>query len=371
MHRNWLVVALAVVCVWAPGSSRGAAAAQGGRTMRLKRVSSVDRQGMRTEAFSLLVPMGWTFRGGVFWPLQNPAMPANCAFTVTSGNSFERLECFPSGAHFWSTNRMLLSNFPPGSKYLGSEVRAPMSPADYLRQVVIARNRNNVGQLRVVDARPLPKLARQLARAQQASPGAQSSAAAAKVRVEYNQVGFAVEEEFYCVIETYSFPVRTLYGVTTSTNWTASYVFSFKAPKGHLAGNAERFWVMIRSFRINPQWFNKYQQVINTLVQQKIREIRHIGQISRIIAQTNDEISDMMMRSYQQRSAVYDRLADQFSQYIRGVDAYYDPVNQRRVDLPAGYDRGWTNGLGEYVLTDDPNFNPNLDSNQNWTPMRR
>ena len=240
-----------------------------------------------------------------------------------------------------------------------------------LQRVVIPQFRKNVANLRVVGAQPLPNLARQLGAGQQTAPGVRSAATAGKVRLEYQLAAWPMEEELYAVVETHTYPLQTLQGVCTNVSWVASYLFSFRAPKGQLAGNAEKFWVMARSFRPNPQWFNKYTQLVNMLVQRQIQQIRQIGEISRIISRTNDEISDMIMRSYKQRSAVYDRLADQFSQAIRGVDAYYDPTSQGRVELPGGYDRVWSNGLGDYVLTDDANFDPNVDSNQNWTPLRR
>jgi hypothetical protein len=29
----------------------------------------------------------------------------------------------------------------------------------------------------------------------------------------------------------------------------------------------------------------------------------------------------------------------------------------------------WANNLGEYIVTEDPGFNPNIDSNLHWEPM--
>ncbi len=68
---------------------------------------------------------------------------------------------------------------------------------------------------------------------------------------------------------------------------------------------------------------------------------------------------------------MYDRLSERFSQNIRSVDAYYDPVSERSVELPAGYQNAWVNGLGEYVIAEQGDFNPNIGSNQNWQRMER
>jgi hypothetical protein len=39
------------------------------------------------------------------------------------------------------------------------------------------------------------------------------------------------------------------------------------------------------------------------------------------------------------------------------------------VELPAGYGHAWANNLGEYIVTEDPTFNPNVDSNLHGEPM--
>jgi hypothetical protein len=41
------------------------------------------------------------------------------------------------------------------------------------------------------------------------------------------------------------------------------------------------------------------------------------------------------------------------------------------VELPSGYNNAWCNNRGEYILVDDPNFNPNESSNLNWVPMKK
>lgn len=90
-----------------------------------------------------------------------------------------------------------------------------------------------------------------------------------------------------------------------------------------------------------------------------------------MISQTHDQISREMMDSYNQRQAVYDRLSDEFSRHIRGVEEYYDPLQGGSIELPAGYSNVWANGNGEYILTEDPNFNPAVGSNLHWERIER
>jgi len=55
---------------------------------------------------------------------------------------------------------------------------------------------------------------------------------------------------------------------------------------------------------------------------------------------------------------------------MRGVDAY-QAVSGAQVELPTGYQQAWGNALGEYILSNDPFFDPNQVSSQTWTQLHR
>ncbi|MCD6385786.1 hypothetical protein J7M23_08415 [Candidatus Sumerlaeota bacterium] len=338
---------------------------------RFKTFIYIDRQGIGIEAFRLLIPSDWKFEGGIRWLLDNPGMPAVVSFRIRNPEGTEELEVFPNQPFFWTDNQMLLYSFPIGSRYFGSEVHPPVGVLEALKTIVLPRFRGDVYNLRIVNEQILPELAKSLAQVTPAQPGVCTSVEGAKIRIEYQKDNKWFEEEMYGVVETVSFSMQMLTGSVTNTNWMVDYLFSFKAEKGKLEPASELFQTMISSFRINPQWFNKYNQVVQFLVQHQIQQIQHIGQLSRIISQTNNEINDMIMDSYNQRQAVYDRISENFSQYIRGVDEYYNPLEQQSVELPTGYDNVWANSNGEYILSDDPNFDPNIGSNLTWHKLER
>ena len=340
-------------------------------TFRMKTIKHIDSQGMGIEAFRMLAPSDWQFEGGIQWLLDNPAMPAVAAFRISNPAGTEEFEAFPNHMFFWSNSQMLLSMFPTGSRYLGSEVHQPLTPTDFLQKILIPRFRGNVSNLRVVEVKQLPELARQLGAGTQSQPGVSVSADGGKVKIEYQLNGRWMEETIYAVVESMSYPIQTMYGTAVNTNWLGEYLFSFKAEKGKLDASSKLLQTMVTSFRLNPQWFNKYSQLVEYLIQNQIKRIQTIGQISRIVSQTSNEISDMIMKGYEDRQAVYDRLSTDYSQTIRGVDEYYDPVAAKPIELPLGYDQAWTNGLGEYVLSDDSGFDPNIGANQNWQLMRK
>lgn len=48
-----------------------------------------------------------------------------------------------------------------------------------------------------------------------------------------------------------------------------------------------------------------------------------------------------------------------------------DPNSGESVELPNGYAKAWSTPLGDYIISDDPDFNPNRESSQTWTPLER
>jgi len=92
--------------------------------------------------------------------------------------------------------------------------------------------------------------------------------------------------------------------------------------------------------------------------------------MGQIYAQVGREMRQENLDLFYANQAVHDRLTTDWSRTIRDVDGFYDPHREEVVELPAGYGNAWANNLGEYVLTEDPNFNPNIGSNLHWEPMK-
>jgi hypothetical protein len=339
--------------------------------VKFKRYSFIDRQGTGSEAFSFLMPVDWIFKGGLIWITDNPGMPATAAFTVSNTKGAEEFEVFPNQPFFWSTNQQLLNMFPIGSKYFGSEVKPILNATQAIHQVVLPRFRNNVGNLRVIKDESVPELAKAIGSKINQEGGVISKTDASKVRIEYTLAGKSMEEEIYTVVESYSFPIQVWGSLKYNTNWTVDNIFSYKAEKGKLEASSKIYETMTYSFQVNKYWYNKYVQLVEYLIRGQIQQIHSIGEFSRKLAQMSDEMREDNLRSWEDRQAVGDRIAEDFSQYVRGVDEYYDPIEDKPVELPSGYDNAWTNANGEYIISDDPNYNPNIGSNLNWEQMKK
>ena len=363
-RQAWLSVLIAAVlattsCSRAESGKRTA----GGDVLRFKTFRVMDRPDMiGGEAMSLLIPAAWEGEGSVAWRL-HPTMPAGALIRVRNPNGPEAFESWPAQPYSWG-GMLAMTGFPEGSNYLGNEVRPPPANAfEYLERYVLPQVRAGI-QLRVADRAEMPELANAI-RAQNAAEGnlLPTEVSAGRVRVEYELDGKLVEEDFYCSLNKIFLPGGNM------VIWIADQLGAMRAEKGRLDGQAKILQTMVSSIRLNPQWLNRYQQLVEALTAYQNRQIANAGVISRIISQTHEEISASRQQAYEQRQASMDRINENYSQYQRGVDEYRNPDTGTRVELPSGYTHAWRGLNGEYLVTDNPNFNPNVELHGDWTAL--
>ncbi len=337
------------------------------RGLRMKLISCQDPEGTRLEVFRMLIPVGWQSQGGCRWLLDNPGMPAVISFQVWNPQGAEAFEILPNMNFTWSHNPLATAMYPPGSRYFGAEVSQPVTIRDAFRRYVLPRYRGTVSGLRITKEEAVPDLPRLV---KSDAPLTGNHAEGGKVRVEYTWQGYQFEEEIYGVVEVFRAPIASLMGTNEILIWFIDYLFSFRAAAGRLDASAGLFMAMLQSFQTNPQWYAAFKSIAQAMAQQQIQRIHHVGQIGQILAQTGREIREQNLQDFYSRQAAYDRISVEQSRQIRDMDGFYDPHREEVVELPAGYGHAWANNLGEYVLTDNPNFNPNIDSNLHWEPMQ-
>ncbi len=361
----WLSVGV-FLCAAAMSCTRaGSGEAPAGNVLRFKTFHVTDRPDMiGGEALSLLIPAAWEGEGAVAWRL-HPTMPAGAVIRVRNPAGLEAFEAWPAQPYSWG-GMLAMTGFPEGSNYLGNEVRPPPATVfDYLERHVLPQVRAGV-RYQVAARVELPELA-DAVRAQNAAGGnfLPTEISAGRVRIEYELDGHPVEEDFYGTLNKTFLPAGNM------VFWIADQLGAMRAEKGRLDDQAQILQTMVSSIRLDPRWLNRYQQLVEALTAYQNQQIANAGVLSRIISQTHDEISDSRRQAYEQQQATMDRIHANYSQYQRGVDEYRNPDTGARVELPAGYSRAWRGPNDEYVVSDNPNFNPNVELRGDWSPLTR
>jgi hypothetical protein len=321
------------------------------------------------EAFRLLIPKGWQAEGAIKWS-SNVALPAQSRFRFYNPHGTEELDIFPTQSYFGTDNRVFLYTNPPGSYRFGTLVARPIDLSSAFSNFIIPNFRGNVSGLKVIESKEVPELEKLAVGIP--TQGVNSSAQAGKIRIEYSENGRQREEEMYAAVSQFviHMPGSLLSGNYFINYWYIDYIFSFRAEKGKLDSQSKVFQTMIYSMQVNPGWFAKVANVKETLAQMTIRRIKAIGRIGSIIAQAGSEMREDQQRAWEQRQQAQDRIAQNFSDYMRGVDRYNDPFAGKEVELPSGYGHAWANNLGEYIVTESPSYNPNVGSNLHWEELK-
>jgi hypothetical protein len=348
------------------------------------------------EAFAVILPSDWGFRGGINWRTERPLLPASLAFSVAAPGGSPALECFPDEAYFWVEGQGLLVPYDYGpqlreayaSEYQGYGMSQPMSAADYITGVVLPRYRSGITGLQIVDISPIgendfvPQLENQLSQRPSGLLARSTDIDAARVHVTYTENGRRFEEELMATIITDTFyttsEIEQMFGVRmVSTFWFADGLWSLRA-ENLSPENAKLLMTILSSFRWNPSWLENYSRLLANIWEQHLQGVRNRHGI---ITQTQEEVTQMISATFTNQDAAMERISDEWSRTIRSVELYdpnpglaeFETTGEPPVELPNGYDYAWTNRFGDYILTDSSSFNPNVDleTGYTWVPMRR
>jgi hypothetical protein len=355
-------------------------------------------EGLDAEAFNIVVPSGWQFQGGIIWREDRPLLPASLAFSVTNPNGSEGLECFADQAYFWVEAEGVYFPIDYGpeiralyaQQYKGYDARQPILAADYIKKVLIPQYRSSATNLSIESSTSLSNsvlvanLLNLLKQRPQGPFPESITVDAAEVHVKYKIGDKEFEEEFFAIIVVDSFYTtpemeQTMGARMNSTFWYASGLWSIKTETGKLSSDSAKLLMTIsHSFRWNPAWLEKYAELLTDLWQ---RHLKGLVDQHQALTQAQIEVERIISTTFANQEEVMERISDEWSRVIRGVEIYdespglsrFTVNDQLSIELPNGYDYAWTNGQGDYILTNNANFNPNIDlqTSHNWHQLTK
>jgi hypothetical protein len=325
--------------------------------MRFTRLSVKDPGINNIEAVSFLIPAGWRAEGGVQW-FPDFSVQANLLMKITDPQTGAAVEFLPVQNFTWLTQMVVPMN--PGTNYMGNILWQPiLDTAQFVQTFYIPNPLRHLQNARMIAKEDLPKVAAQVAQMH----GGQSSAKSGRVRYEYQAASQAWEEDIYVNLVYTPMQIGTLWSVTSA--------HSFRAPKGSLDRLTPVMNTTINTLRLNPEWYGGYMYVQKLFLDRMRQGIRSARALSETITRNSEEIRQMFSDSYRQRSESQDRISRSFTEYIRGVETYRNTYEDRPVQLPSGYANAWVNRSGEYILSPQAGFDPNVGSNVEWRRLEK
>jgi hypothetical protein len=340
-----------------PSGADAATKPASGAAMKFTRLSVKDPMAGNIEAVSFLVPVGWKAEGGVKWyPDHN--IQANLLMKIIDPQTGAAIEFLPSQWFSWPAATVMA--IPQGANYLGNVVWPPIHDVpEFIRTFYFSGALARLQTARIVANENQQKLADQMSR----EPGGPPLARCTRVRYEYQEGEHRWEEDVYITL-AYT-PTQI------STYWSVGRSYSFRAHRGQLDRLTPVMYTTIHSTRLSPEWYGYLNYVRRLFTDRMAQGIRNAGRISDTITRNTAEIGKMYEDSYRKANESQDRIARSYSEYIRGVETYRNPYEDRPIQLPSGYDGVWVNRSGEYLLSNQPGFNPNAGSTTEWRRMEK
>lgn len=305
-------------------------------------------------AGSFLKPTGWKVEGGLKWYpdfIHQVCMEVK----VSDPASAEQFEALPWSYAFWLTGARL----QPFTLYQGKLVHEPLLPADMIEKVTLPICRKGL-KVKIVKHHDMPEVAALCAKASGAKVRAVRS------RVEYEHGGKTVEEDFYLVLAYSSTNLGD--GSVATFWWPLLPPFALRAARGELDAATPRLLAVAYSGQANPKWLEGVTKVQGLFLERIGLAIKAAGDISTQTSANNDALIGLLRGAREAREAAQGRAAQNFSDYIRGVEGYTG--GGASYTLPSGYRQAWAGSNGQVILSNDPNYDPNVGGTTTWTNLR-
>jgi hypothetical protein len=331
----------------------------------MKLAQVVDRNGFEKPipSASLLVPADWQAQGATQWNPRDSCNTVSTSFKA-EGPDGRAFEVFPEFNWKWADNTAALKMDFAQKQQMGThgcDVMPPMSAAEYLRKNV-ARVRPGA---KVVSTEPLPKA---LAGLQQQARAAEQQAMQyglreriqpdlVRARLSYEGV------EEWIVVKTVTVAIAGPFGTNYSCSAAA---VAERAPAGQLESSEKLFDLIVSTIRVNPEWQQRMNN--NAQAMQQI-ELKGVRDRSAILSKSAEDIRNIQRQGYEAQQQSQDRISAQYSENIRGVETYRNPSSGETIELSNQYGNAWVNNRGEYLLSDQPGFDPSVALRENWTAL--
>jgi len=344
------------------------------RYFRMKRVQIEDEGNKVPGAVDLMIPTTWQFKGtirpmggmgGCFADFESVSVHAQSA---DGSMVFESAPDFTTQyADDPNTTRTMTQE---GQAFAKANIKPcpvmpPQRATDFLQKLIIPKF---YADKRIASVESYPDF-NQLLRQRLGLPlkdsgnQGQIRTDAARARLDFDRDGHSYEQWVTVAEWVRVYPS----GNGNVYDSHAIMMMSFSAPKGQLDSNEKLFKLMAFNITHEPAWDARINPMIAQLYrQQQIEEAKRsqiIAQFQQHVADTINQVTANSMRGANQAAFGAD-------QNIRGVQTFRNPQTGATFELSSLHDHAWLNGNNEYVMSDDPSFNPNEQLNGTWTSLQ-
>jgi hypothetical protein len=350
-------------------------------------------------AYTLDIPDGWKFAGTIARDPGCHAMGPGLKYTLQSPDGRTAMALLPGMTWAWSTS-------PSLKKIMESQHCPPIdidSAASFLLNIAVPNLRPTAKVTAVLPLLPAGQamLATQLetARRQNADMARQYgqspqtlSADGARVRVQYQRDGVAVEEQLVSVVDCFTAQFPALYGQPASARRTCSSrnVQITRTTQGHLEEllAAPQMAALGKSFQPSREWnervtkdsqaaFQQAQAASNAQFQATMQKGRddheRLMQNNKAFQDNMRASTDQAMARDRDRQNAIDASAHATALYSLDRQEFKNPNTGQTIEASSQYNHQWMSSDGSTLIqTNDHGLDPNgqvAPVSQSWTEL--
>ncbi len=324
-------------------------------------------------ALDLLIPSTWSFTSAVAGNTTEGCFRDLYAtsWDATSPDGSVAFQGAPNDSWQYADDPAVLKRLnDPNRRQLGlggkpCPLSKPVSAEEYLRKHMLPTLPSGTT---VVSVEPFPALDLIARKQLGLPPGDNGSRAgmrteAVRARLESQKDGKPTESWLTLVVVTRTYSQ----GRGAFYDCRAIDVMALRAQKGKLDENDHLFKVLISSTRPEMKW----QSYSNAQIAKFYElEAQKEAKIDAIWAAFQKHAAEVIMGevAYQQQGSYNSAFGA--DQNIRGVQTFRDPATGSTMELSNLYDHAFWNGTDQYIMSEDPNFNPNGQLSGSWNQLQ-
>jgi hypothetical protein len=344
--------------------------------VRLKMVRIVDNTGLSepAEVMSMLIPADWKFEGQVNWHPEKSSCPdteniSSITFRVASSDGLLFFERFPNAFWMWITNSMAAD--PP------CPLREPASAETYVAEQLLPEVRPGAHILSVQPEREMSRVTTELAKQGNATAiglGQRVTLKADCIRVTYEYLidGHAVQESMLGTLITMSNRRPAVISRKADSGKYSDYYsihasdfYASRFPQEQSESSGVIFARILISSRANPRWIAGRKEIVSRLRHDRDNSTGALPR-GRLPEMTDQQVADAYRRQAESRMPK----ARGYDPSVFPLEPFVDPKTNEMVELNGGFEYAWSNNLGEYILTNDSKFSPEVEFKENWTQLK-
>lgn len=320
-------------------------------------------------AYTMRIPAGWSFQATV---LRNPDADPGLVFRTASPDGLTGAQQMPDYESVWTTISAMAQSY----RFAHVPVMQSLSAADFIRNVVLkdARPGAQAGPVSTLEGsdklqQQVAEMNARLASTSRGSP-IHASADGARMRIQYDYNGHALEENVATVVMRTDIPLQS--GATFQTTHTT--VTAIRAPRGQLDAKQSMLVGIFQSIKADPTWTAKLQAASSAQNARAMQQIQanqdQLMRQSRANLAHNKAIFDQSMASAATISAAGHASAMGTVEHMGDVQSMIDPTTGRAGQVSNQYSYSYSDQDGRVIHTNSPTYDPSAVMRGTWAQLQ-